>query len=78
VTILELAELLAEVVGWRGRFDPDTTRPDGAPRKVLDTGALKALGWTAGTSLRDGLAATYRWYLQVGAGNVRGGGQVSR
>jgi GDP-L-fucose synthase len=78
VTILELAELLAELVGWRGRFDFDPTRPDGTPRKVLDTGALTALGWTAGTSLRDGLAATYRWYLQVGAGNVRGGGQVSR
>src|SRR4051812_704442 len=68
VTILELAELLAEVVGWRGRFDFDPTRPDGTPRKVLDTGALTTLGWTAGTSLRDGLAATYRWYLQVGAG----------
>jgi GDP-L-fucose synthase len=39
---------------------------------------LEALGWTAGTPLRDGLAATYRWYRQAGAGNVREGAQVSR
>jgi GDP-L-fucose synthase len=74
VSVLELAE----VIGWRGRFDFDLARPDGAPRKVLDTRVLKALGWTAGTPLRDGLAATYQWYRQAGAGNVRGGSQVSR
>ena len=69
----ELAELLAEAIGWRGRFDFDLSKPDGAPRKVLDTGVLRALGWTAATPLRDGLAATYRWYRQTGAGTVRGG-----
>ncbi|HYI70724.1 MAG TPA: GDP-L-fucose synthase [Skermanella sp.] len=78
VSVLELAELLAEVIGWRGRFDFDPSKPDGAPRKVLDIAVLEALGWTAGTPLRDGLAATYRWYRQAGAGNVRGGAQVSR
>jgi len=78
VSVLELAELLAEVIGWSGRFDFDLSKPDGAPRKVLDTCVLKALGWTAGTSLRDGLSTTYRWYRRAGAGNVRGGAQVSR
>jgi GDP-L-fucose synthase len=78
VSVLELAEMLAEVIGWRGRFDFDLTKPDGAPRKVLDTSVLKALGWTAGTPLRDGLAATYQWYRQAGVGNVRGGSQVTR
>ena len=67
VSVLELAEMLAEVIGWRGRFDFDPTKPDGTPRKVLDTSALKALGWTAGTSLRDGLAATYQ-LVQCGSG----------
>jgi GDP-L-fucose synthase len=76
VSVLELAELLADVIEWRGRFDFDLSKPDGSPRKVLDTSVLKTLGWTAGTPLRDGLTATYHWYRR--AGNVRGGGQVSR
>ena len=78
VTILALAEMLAEVIGWSGRFHCDKTKPDGTPRKVLDVSALAALGWKAQTSLLDGFTETYRWYQQVGAENVRGGAQISQ
>jgi len=64
LTIDEFAALIAEIVGFRGGFTHDRERPDGAPRKLLDVGRINALGWTAPTSLRDGLARTYRWYLE--------------
>ena len=63
IAIAEFAEMVADVVGFRGRIAFDPGRPDGAPRKLLDTSRLEALGWTAGTGLRDGLEAYYRWYL---------------
>ncbi|WP_323374697.1 NAD-dependent epimerase/dehydratase family protein [Skermanella rosea] len=78
VMILRLAELLAEVIGWHGRFHYDHSKPDGTPRKILDVAALSALGWTARTSLRDGLEATYQWYQQTGVENVRGADRVSQ
>src|SRR5260221_9613136 len=63
LTIDEFAALIAEIVGFRGGFTHDRERPDGAPRKLLHVGRINALGWTAPTSLRHGLARTYRWYL---------------
>ncbi len=63
VTIAEFAKLIAEVVGYRGRIEFDTSRPDGAPRKLLDVSKLAALGWTAKTPLREGLAAAYADFL---------------
>lgn len=63
VSIRELAEEIARVVGFRGSLDFDTTRPDGAPQKVLDSSRLRALGWSSRTSLADGLKRTYEWYL---------------
>ncbi len=68
ITIGELAELVAEVVGYAGSFRYDTSRPDGAPRKLLDVGRLDALGWRATTGLREGIRATYAWYLENPAG----------
>ncbi|MBP2303088.1 GDP-L-fucose synthase [Azospirillum picis] len=62
VTIRELAELIAEVVGYRGRFVQDTSKPDGTPRKLLDVDRLAQLGWTARIDLRDGIKSTYDWY----------------
>ena len=62
LTIRELAERIAGVVGFAGRFRFDAGKPDGTPRKLLDVGRLAALGWRARTSLADGLAATYAWY----------------
>jgi GDP-L-fucose synthase len=62
LTIRELAEAIARTVGFRGRFDLDTSRPDGTPRKLLDVSRLRALGWTPRTSLETGLALTCEWY----------------
>jgi len=63
LTIAELAETIARVVGYRGRFVYDRTKPDGTPRKLVDVSRLAALGWRASTPLEAGLAATYRWYV---------------
>ncbi len=65
VTVRELAEIVADVVGYRGRFDFDPTKPDGTPRKLLNTGRLSSLGWRSRTSLHEGLSRTYRWYLDT-------------
>jgi GDP-L-fucose synthase len=61
-TIREIAELVAELVGYEGRTEWDTTRPDGTPQKLLDVSKLADLGWTASIGLRDGLASTIDWY----------------
>jgi GDP-L-fucose synthase len=60
ITIRELAELIAEVVGYTGRIEFDTTKPDGTPRKVLDTWRLRGLGWTPQCSLTTALLHVYR------------------
>ncbi|MCB9948819.1 MAG: GDP-L-fucose synthase [Rhodospirillaceae bacterium] len=72
LTILELARMVADVVGYGGRFELDRTKPDGTPRKLLDVGRLADLGWRAPTPLRDGLERTYRWFLD-NAGRLRDG-----
>lgn len=64
VSIKELAELLKEVVGFKGELIWDSTKPDGTPRKLMDTSKLVGLGWTPKISLRDGLVDTYKWYLE--------------
>ena len=63
VTIRELVKLVREVVGYEGALEFDTSKPDGTPRKMLDIGRLQALGWKPKIALRDGLADTYRWFL---------------
>jgi len=63
LTIRELAELVADVVGWQGEIRQDPSKPDGTVRKLLDVGRLRELGWTARTPLRDGIASTYDWFL---------------
>jgi GDP-L-fucose synthase len=62
VTIRELAEMIAEITGYRGRIVQDTSKPDGTPRKLLDVSRLHALGWKAQIPLRQGLEQTYRWF----------------
>jgi GDP-L-fucose synthase len=64
VTIRELAETVAEAVGWSGRMNFDTGKPDGTPRKLLDVGRLRDLGWSARIGLRQGIADTYRWFCE--------------
>lgn len=63
VTIKELAQLVASVVGYRGEVIWDATKPDGTPRKQLDISRLQGMGWAPTISLREGIAATYQWYL---------------
>ncbi len=67
VTIRELAEILRDVVQYRGEIRFDTSKPDGTPRKVLDVSKIKALGWSPRVSLVQGLADAYRWAVQNGA-----------
>lgn len=64
LSIAELAELVREVVGFEGEIVYDTSKPDGTPRKLLDVSKLKALGWTPRFSLKEGLAQTYRWFIE--------------
>lgn len=63
-TIRELVETVADVVGYKGDIVFDATKPDGAPRKLLDVSRLKNLGWQYKINLRDGLTSTYQWFLE--------------
>ena len=63
-TIKELAELIADVVGFQGSIKWDTTKPDGTPRKLLDVSRITEMGWQPEIGLRDGVTATYRWYSE--------------
>ncbi|CAK0769596.1 GDP-L-fucose synthase [Gammaproteobacteria bacterium] len=64
LTIRELAEQVAEVVGYQGAIVFDTTQPDGTPRKLVDVSRLLALGWRPRIGLLDGIAGTYHWFLE--------------
>lgn len=64
ISIGELAGMIAEVVGWSGRFIFDQSMPDGTPRKLLDVGRLAALGWRPRIGLREGLEQTYAWFRE--------------
>jgi len=71
LTIRELAELVCEVVGFRGRLEFDTSKPDGTPRKLLDTTRLRNLGWQSRIGLREGIGKAYEDFLErSGAGAV--------
>ena len=63
LTIKELTELVADIVGYRGRILWDTTRPNGTPRKLLDVSKATALGWTYSTELPDGIRLAYDDFL---------------
>ena len=66
VTIRELVETVREVVGFQGELVFDTSKPDGTPRKWLNVDRLAERGWRARIGLRDGIADTYRWYVEQG------------
>lgn len=63
-TIRELVETVAKVVGYSGRISFDASKPDGAPRKLMNVERLKTLGWLASIKLEHGLTTTYQWFLQ--------------
>ena len=69
ITIAEFAQVVADVVGYSGQLVFDTSRPDGAPQKLLNVSKLTQLGWRANTPLREGIAATYADFL-AGGGRV--------
>jgi GDP-L-fucose synthase len=64
VTIREMAETMKQVVSFKGELSFDTTKPDGAPRKLIDVSRLSNMGWKYSVNLKDGLSKTYRWYLK--------------
>ena len=64
ISILELANMIKEEVGFNGTIEFDTTKPDGTQRKLLDVSKINALGWTAKTPLREGIRKTIQWYLE--------------
>ncbi len=63
-SIADFARAVAEAVGFQGRLDFDTSRPDGMPRKLMDSSRLLAMGWAPRIPLREGLAGAYRWFLE--------------
>jgi len=64
ITINQLAEIVAEIVGYKGEVFWDTSRPDGTPRKLLDVSRILRTGWRPAISLRDGIEDTYKWYSE--------------
>lgn len=66
VTIRELASIVANVVGYDGPIEWDTSKPDGTPRKLMDSSRLRERGWSPRISLVDGIRSTYEWYLEQG------------
>jgi GDP-L-fucose synthase len=64
LTILELAEMISQVVGFDGEIAKDTTKPDGTPRKLMAADKIKALGWEPKIDLAKGLKSTYNWFLE--------------
>ena len=64
VSILDLAQMVAKITGYSGRIVTDATKPDGAPRKLMDVTRLKSMGWQAKIALEDGVSQTYSWFLQ--------------
>lgn len=72
ISIRDLASLIAKVCGFQGQIQWDTTKPDGTPRKVLDTSRATEMGWSPTITLEDGIASTVAWYKEASArGEVR-------
>jgi GDP-L-fucose synthase len=63
-TIKELAQIIKDVVGFKGNLFFDTSRPDGPPRKLIDVSRVSNMGWNYSTSLKQGLEKTYAWFLK--------------
>ena len=64
ISIKELATIISEIVGYRGALEWDRSKPDGCPRKLLDSTRIRSSGWKPTVDLADGLASTYQWYLK--------------
>ena len=64
ISILELAQLVSTVVGYRGEIVHDLSKPDGTPRKLMDASVIRGMGWSPSIALERGIADTYKWFLQ--------------
>ncbi len=64
LSISELAKLISEVIGFKGKIVYDSSKPDGTPRKLMDVSRIKNLGWKYKTSLKEGIEKTYKWFLK--------------
>ena len=64
ISILELARLVAQITGYKGQISMDRTKPDGTMRKLMNVDRLAKMGWSAQIELEQGLADTYKWYLE--------------
>jgi len=64
LSIFDLAKMIQEVVGHTGQISWDSTKPDGSPRKLMDTSKMEALGWKSRVSLKEGISETYDWFLE--------------
>ena len=70
ISINQLSDLIADIVGYKGKIVHDTTKPHGTPRKLLDVSRINSLGWKYKTELREGIVKTYEWFKQnLGAGS---------
>lgn len=63
ISIIELTELVCDVVGFVGELVKDASKPDGTPRKMMSKDKIDAMGWQPSVDLRNGVAATYSWFL---------------
>lgn len=63
-TIRKIAEIICDIIGFEGTLEFDASKPDGTPRKIMDSNRMRALGWEPRVSLRDGLLSAYQWYLE--------------
>ncbi|MCS7052630.1 MAG: GDP-L-fucose synthase [Ignavibacterium sp.] len=63
ISIKDLANLISEILGYNGKIEFDTSKPDGTPRKLMDVSRINQLGWTYKTELEEGIAKTYEWFL---------------
>lgn len=63
VSIKELAEILKDIIGYKGKFEWDSSKPDGMPKKLMDSSKIYNMGWKPKNNLNDGLSKTYKWYL---------------
>ena len=73
IAIAALARKIVEIVGFEGELVFDPAKPDGTPRKLMDSGEMEALGWSPSVGLEEGLRGAYDWYLENGARNGPGG-----
>jgi GDP-L-fucose synthase len=63
ISVLELAQTIARIIGWQGTFTFNSSKPDGMPRKVMDVSRLRSLGWSAKTDFETGMEQAYEWYV---------------